>query len=92
MLIARTDRATILEHRDWQTLADSIKEKAADPRNTTRTKSYLNYLKAFPSTIKPLVYHFIESVPGREINFLVLWGSIELNTRVRASSLYSDYS
>jgi hypothetical protein len=81
-LSSPADRHTVQEPRDWEAVAEDIKEKAMDPIYSTQMRRTLLGIQLLPQTLYNLSSTFTLALTPHTIELNVLWGLLFLNIKV----------
>ena len=81
-LSSPVDRQTVQEPRDWISVFEYIKEKAADQTYNAAMRRTLFGIQPLPKSMSNLTSSFADVLAPHTIELNVLWGLLYLNIKV----------
>jgi hypothetical protein len=80
--LPQSDRTTITESRDFQTIQQEIHRKRLDTALSPNDKKLINQFQPLPGTLNDFVRFFEQNVQPHKPPMEPLWGLIYLNLKV----------
>ena len=81
-LSSPVDRATVLEPRDWNNVADEIRERASDQTCNAAMRKTLHTILPLPKSLSNLTSSFTDVLAPHKIELNIIWGLLFLNIKV----------